>query len=178
MFDDEFSTAPSIAPDESPPSFWNELNLLSYVHKIPLDPESTVTLQNEWLTPDEMEERNRSQSRQQVLCHSSSLPSTQITPQIGPIPVTSTITTDPSLLSSLLTPEMPSSPATPAPVPIETPKSPVLSMSVTQEPRHSACLTPPRCSARNNKGMHETRLSTKPSYPPSATTQDPITIAV
>jgi hypothetical protein len=62
MFDDEFSTVSSIASDEDPPSFWNEIDLLDHIHRIPLDPESTVELQNEWLTPAKVEEQSCSQS--------------------------------------------------------------------------------------------------------------------
>ena len=59
----------SHAKEEDPPSFWNEISLDShlydsYVHRIPLDSDSSIQLHDEWLTPPELEERRRSVERQ------------------------------------------------------------------------------------------------------------------
>ena len=69
VFDDSFSTVNSHAKEEDPPSFWNEISLDShlydsYVHRIPLDSDSSIQLHDEWLTPPELEERRRSVERQ------------------------------------------------------------------------------------------------------------------
>ena len=63
VFDDHFSTIHSIIIDETPPSFWNEFNLENYTHKIPLDKNAHITLQDEWLNPSDLEERARSFAR-------------------------------------------------------------------------------------------------------------------
>ena len=49
--------------DETPPSFWNEFDLENYTHKIPLDKNAHITLQDEWLNPSDLEERARSFAR-------------------------------------------------------------------------------------------------------------------
>ena len=69
VFDDSFSTVNSQTGTEDPPSFWNEISLDShiydsYVHRIPLDTDSSVQLHDEWLTPPELEERARTKERQ------------------------------------------------------------------------------------------------------------------
>ena len=61
----------------------------SHIHRIPLDENTPVSLDNEWLTPDEVEERNRAQSRQRVLRHSLNPTNTpSLSTQVIPSPTT------------------------------------------------------------------------------------------
>ena len=59
VFDDTFSTVPSLGLDDSPPQFWNEVGLDEATYRVPLDDGQGVQLSEEWLTADEMEERTR-----------------------------------------------------------------------------------------------------------------------
>ena len=169
VFDDEFSTVSSIAPEETPPSFWNEIDLLDHIHRIPLDPDSGVELHNEWLTPAEVEEQSRSQSRQRVLRQSSSS-----VPDL-PIPVTAsttlndTSTADPSLPTTTPLPQLSAPPlAAPTTVPTATPISSTVPSAPSHphvpqkpsiaSPRRSSRLALPRRSTRTSKGQHETRF--------------------
>lgn len=165
VFDDEFSTVPSIAPDESPPSFWNDLDLLGHVHKIPLDEHSTLELHNEWLTNDELEERNRLQARQTALRQSSTTVSAPMLPETSSIPITNqSVPTDPSQSHVLppsastplsINPITPSTSSTPTPVPAAPPSEPI--KPALADPRRSSRLALPRRSTRSTKGLHETR---------------------
>ena len=47
VFDDHFSTVHSTFLDEPPPSFWNEFDLESHTHRIPLDADTPTTLADE-----------------------------------------------------------------------------------------------------------------------------------
>ena len=159
VFDDEFSTVSSIAPEETPPSFWNEIDLLDHVHRIPLDPDSNIDLQNEWLTPAEVEERSRSQSRQRVLRQSSSSGPDIPIPVTGSSILNDTTANDPSLPTAAPLSESPISlSATPNSVPKATPISPTVSPTPPSSPRRSSRLALPRRSNRLNKGQHETRF--------------------
>lgn len=59
VFDDSFSTVTSIPKDDTPPDFWNFLNLEGCTHKVPIDPSDpdTSLLPDDWLTPQELEEK-------------------------------------------------------------------------------------------------------------------------
>ena len=154
VFDDEFSTVPSIDVNEDPPTFWNDLDLESQSQRIYLDPESPHQLHEEWLTPDELEERRRTNNRQRHV--------RQIFP---PLTGSSTDNTTPAPIpaSTQITPSN-----TPTAVPTELPVSEgVQSSSTTQQPvvpepnshRRSNRLNPtsPRRSSRSSKGTHENR---------------------
>jgi Integrase core domain. len=83
VFDDSFSTVPSIGIDDEPPSFWTAPNLESCILRIPLDADdpSMSLLQDDWLTPSELEEKRR-QIHRQTQIRSSFIPSP--TPGLGP----------------------------------------------------------------------------------------------
>ena len=57
VFDDSFSTVCSQLDSDTPPSFWNEFDLDEFLYQIPLDADFTTTLADEWLTPQEREEK-------------------------------------------------------------------------------------------------------------------------
>ena len=64
VFDDTFSTVPSMSSDEEPPSWWNIVDLEENSYQLPLDDSATAELGNDWLTPTELEEKSRAQIRQ------------------------------------------------------------------------------------------------------------------
>ena len=64
VFDDDFSTVPSISYDSEPPSFWNKIDLDQNILRVPLDSDSTTCLGKDWLTPSKLEERTHSNIRQ------------------------------------------------------------------------------------------------------------------
>ena len=59
VFDDSFSTVASIGDHEDPPSFWNEFDLNEFLYHIPLGNNAISEPYAEWLTPAELEERER-----------------------------------------------------------------------------------------------------------------------
>ena len=67
MCDDDLSTDPSIASDNKHRSFWNTIDLEYSILCISLDSDSTTCLCKDWLTPYEIEEKNRSNIRQAQL---------------------------------------------------------------------------------------------------------------
>ena len=68
MFDDAFITIASISENDPPPSFWNEFDIDDFMYRIPLDKDSTITLSDEWRTPQKREEKERDQVRSVKLC--------------------------------------------------------------------------------------------------------------
>ena len=64
MFDDVFSTVTSISNNDPPPNFWNEIDIDEFMYIIPLGDYSVVTLNDEWLTPQEREEKECAQVKQ------------------------------------------------------------------------------------------------------------------
>ena len=64
MFGDAFSTVRSINYDNPPPFFWNEVNIDEFLYTIPLYNDSEAILSDDWLTPQEREEKGRAQFRQ------------------------------------------------------------------------------------------------------------------
>ena len=63
VFDDPFSTVTFISNDDSPPSFWNELDIDEFLYIIPLSDESEAILSDEWLKPQEKKEKDGDQVR-------------------------------------------------------------------------------------------------------------------
>jgi len=80
VFDDSFSTVCSQLDSDTPPSFWNEFDLDEFLYQIPLDADTTTTLADEWLTPQEREEKERTRVRALQL---RSLGQTVIPPSTG-----------------------------------------------------------------------------------------------
>ena len=58
VFDDGFTTVSSHSANEELPTFWNEIELDALIHKIPSDNVNTH-LDNDWLTPPELEEKQK-----------------------------------------------------------------------------------------------------------------------
>ena len=91
VFDDTFSTVPSLADDEVPPTFWNELSLENelyskHVHRVVLDDDSQVSLDPDFMTPVELEEHHRAMARRVEIRKSSLPPSSAGTPFDMPVP--------------------------------------------------------------------------------------------
>ena len=57
VFDDTFTKVESIPEDTDPPSFWNEIDHEAKIFQIPLDPNVDTSLQDDWLTTEELEEK-------------------------------------------------------------------------------------------------------------------------
>ena len=45
-----FTTVESVPKDQEPPSFWNQIDLDSYLHRVFLDPDLVIELQDNWFT--------------------------------------------------------------------------------------------------------------------------------
>ena len=63
VFDDDFSTVCSVSESEEPPDFWTIVDLDDYTCRIPVDTDSNPELQDDWLTPPELEEKRRREIR-------------------------------------------------------------------------------------------------------------------
>ena len=60
VFDDAFSTVPSLASEDPVLSFWNDMDFDSHVYWVLFDsPEEAPSLSCKWLSPDKLEERHR-----------------------------------------------------------------------------------------------------------------------
>ena len=148
VFDDTFSTVISIDEDENPPSFWNDIDLDSHIHRIPLDEDENAELRNDWLTPPELEEKSRRELRSKKI-RASFNPST--TAQIPPnnTDISMTLSNEiPSASDSSNIPINPESTDTPS---VNSQPSPTPIVPDTQPPNI-------RRSMRSNKGQYnETR---------------------
>jgi hypothetical protein len=49
---------------EEPPPFWNEIGIEDHLHQVILDNDTTAQLNEDWLTPPELEERSRHKARE------------------------------------------------------------------------------------------------------------------
>jgi hypothetical protein len=65
VFDNIFTTVPSIEREHEPPSHWDELCMDESVH-IPVDNEPEF-LHDEWLTPEEIEKKNWIEKREYII---------------------------------------------------------------------------------------------------------------
>ena len=154
VFDDNFSTVASVGSSEEPPSFWENLELdeafrnASEYH-VELD-DAKVELSSEWLTPEELEERERRRARQE-----------SIRPQFNP-----SFPTGPPEMGPLQSPDadVPVSAPVPAPAPplpspslpspsLPSPQAPTSSLPPQQSPAPLEEQPPVRRSARTNKGQ-------------------------
>ena len=62
VFDDDFSTVCSHSPSDDPPDFWNDIELDEHIHQVPTDDQPTF-LDDTWLTPPELLEKQRAATR-------------------------------------------------------------------------------------------------------------------
>jgi len=88
VFDDLFSTVASIGADDEPPSFWEELCLTS-THQIPLDASDSPFLNNDWLSPTEIAEKQRILARTDRVrrTYHGPKPTTLGNPDLAPQPI-------------------------------------------------------------------------------------------
>ena len=76
VFDDHFYTEASASSDESSLEFWNEIDIATFIYYVALEYNSSVQLQHDWLTQDELEESAQATLRLSKIRYSiSSLPS-------------------------------------------------------------------------------------------------------
>lgn len=61
VFNDSFGTVSSIQNVDEPPKFWNEFDLYMFLYQIPLDRDSEIVLEEEWLNLQDRGERERNQ---------------------------------------------------------------------------------------------------------------------
>ena len=73
VFDDSFSTVISQSSTDDPPSFWNDTDLDAFIHKVPVDHPSHF-LEDIWLTPPELNEKQRSATHTDVIRHTYNAP--------------------------------------------------------------------------------------------------------
>ena len=64
VFDDDFSTVPSLSSDSEPSPFWDTIDLEENTLRILLDDNTSSFLDKDWLTPAELRERYRLTIRQ------------------------------------------------------------------------------------------------------------------
>jgi len=64
VFEDSFSTVPSLNENEEVPSFWSEIELAAHIFQVPLDESSILQLGNEWLAPEELQQQSRAEKRE------------------------------------------------------------------------------------------------------------------
>lgn len=69
VFDDSFSTLSSLNSIDGPPSFWNEIDLDRFLYQIPLDKDSGIIFGDEWLTPQQREERETNNVQATQICN-------------------------------------------------------------------------------------------------------------
>ena len=76
VFDDHFSTVTSIAREEEPPAHWDELCLenTTYIHTEASASDTTIYLEDDWLTPDERVVKERQAQRQTAVRTTYDLP--------------------------------------------------------------------------------------------------------
>ena len=72
VFDDNFSTVNSLTSDDEPPPFWNDFDIGEFLYRIELDDDAPASLSSDWLTPSEVEEKERARVRSVRLQNSSS----------------------------------------------------------------------------------------------------------
>ena len=179
VFDDTFSSVVSHSVDEEPPEFWNSIELDAFTYKIPVD-NPPPYLQDDWLTPTELEEKQRYQLRNKAIrgtYHNKQHPlspgtitsSTQnnISKESSIKEPTTPPLSLPSLPSTNLEEATPSTISTNLPLPT-TPSSAPTSPPSNQQPspsvpdpspsiRRSTRINPPmRRSDRQNRGVRDT----------------------
>ena len=141
VFDDTFSTVMSVTSEEEPPKFWNDL-CLELTHQVPLEKDVSVHLPDDWLTPDEVEEKRRAIARADKI-----RPTYQHRP--------STITQHPDIVSDI----------TPIPTPMPTsvpPRTPVIPAVIV--PPDVPVVQEVRRSSHSNKDTFSSTKYTDESY--------------
>ena len=140
VFDNSFSTVPSMAKEEDPPDFWEEL-CLEGTHRIPLEKDASVHLPDDWLTPAELESKHRDINRQERVRRTYQAPKPKTGgPQTTAMPPSKATAAS---RNNSLTPEMISVPPSPVTDAIPVPPTPATPLPVDPSLRRSG---------RTNKG--------------------------
>ena len=135
VFEDTFTTVESIPEDRDPPSFWNEIDLEAKSLQIPLDSNVDTSLQDDWLTTEELEENPREKLLSEFI---------RVTFDPNPSPAPSDFSADSKTKLEDRNDKESSSPIIPL-TPTSTSTLPILST------------LPLRVSSRSNKVQHPTR---------------------
>jgi hypothetical protein len=157
VFDDSFSTVISIEESEDPPDFWNDIDLEARSVLIPSDDDDPPELGDDWLTPEEKEEKTRRVTRRERI-RSSYIPPQQIktpidhpvpeTPKLGHIKEIPVVANDANDTNDAIMPStvLPS---------LHQPS--INDNHVPLFPAHETHTPSTRVSSRSNKGQHSTR---------------------
>jgi len=88
VHDDHFSTVASIGPNDEPPDHWEQLCLENSTY-IPVDPSDATArfLGDDWLTPNERQQKQRELQRSTVIRDSFTLPSSLASTAPPPVPI-------------------------------------------------------------------------------------------
>ena len=164
VFDDTFSTVLSHGSEEDPPSFWNDLELDNFITHIPVDSPTSLPYPDDgWLTPSELEEKQRLQIRAQQIRQSyptssraapTSQPSSSDQPSSSSSSHLLNAPLEPAQISaSSLPPSIPSTPSSlppsPSRVPLpSSPSSPSPAPAPSPLKTQSPSVIAPRTSAR------------------------------
>ena len=168
VFDDKFSSVPLQSIDDEPPEFWNVVDLDSLTYKVPLD-NSSSHLDDDWLTPEEVEQKQRYELRANAI-RKSYLPPPTSNSTSKPIqsqPSTSDTKLDTPLKSTPI--KAPDTPQVTPPSTVSTPQlSPKqisqveevapfkpTSLQSQQNPSTPSSLSPLRQSSRSNFGTRK-----------------------
>ena len=149
VFDDGFDTVLSHSTADDPPTFWQDIGIddnlyETHVHRIPLDPEASIQLGPEWLTPDEREERSRMEARQSKIRVRFAPPITSpVDVSVPPSSSAPSTLSDPTIIPNIVTPQVLST---------DIPSDNTIPTPVSPSP------AAPRRSGRSTKGQYsETR---------------------
>ena len=134
IFNDTFTTVSSIPKDQDLPSFWNEIELETKSLQITLDPSVDTSLQDDWLTTEELKEKSREKLRSERI---------QMNFYTDPSPAPSYFLADATKKLEALNDKESSSPLIPLIEPTTTPNLPSTS--------------PLRVISHSNKGQHPMR---------------------
>ena len=77
VFDDTFSTVSSQSPDDEIPDFWNDVELDEHIYRVPTE-HPPAFLENPWLTPPELEAKQRASVRTDAIRQTYSSTSTPV----------------------------------------------------------------------------------------------------
>jgi hypothetical protein len=149
VFNDSFSTVPSLQRENDPPSFWNDLCLENTVYIITdVTPENGLHLVDDWLTDSERTEKLRQiQRRENIRTRMTGRTSVPIPPQIISEPSTDSILISDPPLPALISLRSVAS-TNPTSVQIPSPPEPIL-IAVPETPQ----AVPTRRSNRSTKGQ-------------------------
>ena len=151
VFDDSFSTVASVEKEQDPPDHWEEL-CLENTHRIPLEKEDHQYLPDDWLTPEELDLKQRALLRETTIRRViqtpiATQPSTPTPTSVATQPSTPRTVTFATALTSTPTTVIPAIPPTNIAPPAATTATPTTATPSVASPK------PIRRSTRSNFGI-------------------------